>query len=140
MTLAATLRSGATSTRSTCSSRYWLYVTRADGTLEGALTAEAPLRVFNVVDAHGVHSVDPQNKVHNLIAAAHEDTEIFPLTQELQRAHAGNGINSVGRHAEGSRGADNLERQLVTFLAANPSYRGLNLDLEDLPDDAQAGL
>src|ERR1700721_2657493 len=57
----------------------WLYVSTADGTLQGAQTAEAPLRVYNVVDAHGVHSVDPQNKVHNLITAAHEDTEIFPL-------------------------------------------------------------
>ena len=26
------------------------------------------------MDAHGVHSVDPQNKVHDPIAAAHEDT------------------------------------------------------------------
>ncbi len=29
----------------------WLYVTRADGTLEGAYTAEAPLRAFPVLDA-----------------------------------------------------------------------------------------
>ena len=28
----------------------------------------------------------------------------------------------------------NLEHQLATFLAANPGYRGLSLDLEDLPD------
>ncbi len=33
----------------------------------------------------------------------------------------------------------NLERQLGIFLAANPSYRGISLDLEDLPDDAQTG-
>ncbi len=32
----------------------------------------------------------------------------------------------------------NLERQLGVFLAANPSYHGISLDLEDLPDDAQA--
>ena len=31
----------------------WLYVTRTDGTLEGAYIAEAPLRVYNVLDAHG---------------------------------------------------------------------------------------
>src|ERR1700761_3727952 len=45
----------------------WLYVTKADGTLQGASIAQAPLRVYNVVDAHGVHSVDPQNKIHDLI-------------------------------------------------------------------------
>ena len=38
-----------------------------------------PARVYDVVDANGVHDVDPQNKVRDLIAAAHEDTEIFPL-------------------------------------------------------------
>jgi peptidoglycan-N-acetylglucosamine deacetylase len=116
----------------------WLYVTRADGTLEGAYTAEAPLRAFPVLDAHGVHSVDPQNKVHDLIAAAHEDLEIFPelknynvLTQEWDQ-HATAMVKDPAARS-------NLERQVMTFLAANPSYRGLSLDLEDLPDDAQAG-
>jgi cellulose synthase/poly-beta-1,6-N-acetylglucosamine synthase-like glycosyltransferase/peptidoglycan/xylan/chitin deacetylase (PgdA/CDA1 family)/spore germination protein YaaH len=115
----------------------WLYVTRADGTLEGAFTAEAPLRAFPVLDAHGVHSVDPQNKVHDLIAATHEDLEIFPelknynvLTQEWDQ-HATAMLKNPGARF-------NLERQVMTFLAANPSYRGLSLDLEDLPDDAQA--
>ena len=116
----------------------WLYVTRADGTLEGAYTAEAPLRAFPVLDAHGVHSVDPQNKVHDLIAAAHEDLEIFPelknynvLTQEWDQHATAMVKNPAARF--------NLERQVMTFLAANPTYRGLSLDLEDLPDDAQAG-
>ncbi len=116
----------------------WLYVTTADGTLQGAQTAEAPLRVYNVVDAHGVHSVDPQNKVHDLIAAAHEDTEIFPLiknfnvlTQQWDQSVVAMLKDPVARN--------NLERQLGIFLAANPSYRGLSLDLEDLPDDALPG-
>ena len=116
----------------------WLYVTRADGTLEGAYTAEAPLRAFPVLDPHGVRSVDPQNKVHDLIAAAHEDLEIFPelknynvLTQEWDQHATAMVKNPAARF--------NLERQVMTFLAANPSYRGLSLDLEDLPDDAQEG-
>jgi cellulose synthase/poly-beta-1,6-N-acetylglucosamine synthase-like glycosyltransferase/peptidoglycan/xylan/chitin deacetylase (PgdA/CDA1 family)/spore germination protein YaaH len=116
----------------------WLYVTRADGTLEGAFIAEAPLRAFPVLDAHGVHSVDPQNKVHDLIAAAHEDLEVFPelknynvLTQEWDQHAAEMVKNPAARF--------NLERQVLTFLAANPTYRGLSLDLEDLPDDALPG-
>jgi cellulose synthase/poly-beta-1,6-N-acetylglucosamine synthase-like glycosyltransferase/peptidoglycan/xylan/chitin deacetylase (PgdA/CDA1 family)/spore germination protein YaaH len=116
----------------------WLYVTGADGTLEGAQIAEAPLRVYNVVDAHGVHGVDPQNKVHDLIAASHEDTEIYPqlknynvLAQEWDHGVAGMLKNPAAR--------SNLEHQLATFLAANPSYRGISLDLEDLPDEAQPG-
>src|SRR3984885_16354608 len=39
----------------------WLYVTKQDGTLQGASIAQAPLRIYNVVDAHGVHSAHPQN-------------------------------------------------------------------------------
>jgi peptidoglycan-N-acetylglucosamine deacetylase len=116
----------------------WLYATTADGKLKGAFTAEAPLRVFDVIDAHGIHSVDPQNKVHDLIAASHEDTEIFPqlknynvLAQEWDHSVAGMLKDPAAR--------SNLEHQLATFLATNPSYRGISLDLEDLPDDAQPG-
>ncbi len=116
----------------------WLYVSGADGTLLGAQTAEAPLRVYNVVDAHGVHGVDPLNKVHNLIAAAHEDTEIFPLIKNYN-VLAQQWDQSVGAMLNNPVARNNLERQLATFLAANPSYRGLNMDLEDLPDDAIAG-
>jgi len=85
-----------------------------------------------------IHSVDPQNKVHDLIAASHEDTEIFPqlknynvLAQEWDHSVAGMLKDPAAR--------SKLEHQLATFLAANPSYRGISLDLEDLPDDAQPG-
>jgi cellulose synthase/poly-beta-1,6-N-acetylglucosamine synthase-like glycosyltransferase/peptidoglycan/xylan/chitin deacetylase (PgdA/CDA1 family)/spore germination protein YaaH len=113
----------------------WLYVSTPDGTLQGAQTAEAPLRVFDVVDAHGVHGVDPQNKVHDLIAAAHEDTEIFPLIKNFNVLTQQWDQNAVAM-LKNPAARSNLERQLGTFLAANPSYRGLSLDLEDLPDDA----
>ncbi len=116
----------------------WLYVTRADGTLEGAFTAEAPLRAFPVLDANGVHNVDPQNKVRDLIAASHEDVEIYPqlknynvLTQEWDQHVVAMLQNPAAR--------SNLEHQVMTFLAANPGYHGLSLDLEDLPDDALPG-
>src|ERR1700734_206917 len=115
----------------------WLYVSTADGTLQGAQIAEAPLRVYNVVDAHGVHSVDPQNKVHDLIAAAHEDTEIYPLLKNYNVLNQ-QWDQSVVAMLKNPAARSHLEQQLGKFLAANPSYRGLSLDLEDLPDDAQA--
>ena len=116
----------------------WLYVSGTDGSLLGAQTAEAPIRVFNVVDAHGVHGVDPLNKVHNLIAAAHEDTEIFPLIKNYN-VLTDQWDQQVGAMLGNPVARDNLERQLAMFLAANPNYRGLNLDIEDLPDDAIPG-
>jgi cellulose synthase/poly-beta-1,6-N-acetylglucosamine synthase-like glycosyltransferase/peptidoglycan/xylan/chitin deacetylase (PgdA/CDA1 family)/spore germination protein YaaH len=116
----------------------WLYATSADGTLQGAFTAEAPVRTFDVVDAHGVHGVDPLNKVHDLIAANHEDTEIYPqvknynvLTQDWDQ--------NVVTMLKNPAARANLERQLLTFLAANPAYHGLSLDLENLPDDSLPG-
>ena len=72
-----------------------------------------------MVDAHGVHGVDPQNKVHDLIAAAHEDTEIFPLlknynvlTQEWDQSVAAMLKNPAAR--------DNLERQLGNVSCRQP--------------------
>ena len=114
----------------------WLYVTKGDGRLQGASIAQAPLQVFNVVDGHGVHSVDPLNKVRNLIAAAHEDTEIFPLIKNYD-VLTQQWDPSVVDMLKSPAARNNLERQLATFLAANPTYRGISLDLEDLPDGAE---
>src|ERR1700761_7607934 len=115
----------------------WLYVTKDDGRLQGASIAQAPLQVFNVVDGHGVHSVDPQNKIRDLIARAHEDTEIYPLIKNYD-VLTQQWDPSVVDMLKNPAARKNLERQLSTFLAANPSYRGISLDLEDLPDGAEA--
>src|SRR3984957_16943306 len=116
----------------------WLYVTKPDGTLDGAFIVQAPIRVFNVVDAHGVHGVDPQNKIHDLIAAAHEDTEIYPLIKnyDVLKQQWDPGVAAMLKDPAARK---NLERQLGMFLAANPSYHGISLDFEELPDDAQTG-
>ncbi len=56
-----------------------------------------------------MHGVDPQNKVHDLIAAAHEDTEIFPLiknynvlTQEWDQGVAAMLKNPAARQQPGA--------------------------------------
>ena len=69
---------------------------------------------------------------------AHEDTEIFPLI---------NNYNVMTQHWDARVGVmlnnpaarQNLEDQLSKFFAAKPSYRGLSLDLEELPDDSIDG-
>ncbi len=116
----------------------WLYATSADGTLQGAFTAEAPVRTFDVVDAHGVHGVDPLNKVHDLIAANHEDTEIYPQVKNYNVITQDWDQNVVTMLKDPNARA-NLEHQLLTFLAAYPAYHGISLDLENLPDDALPG-
>ncbi len=116
----------------------WLYTTDAAGTLLGAYTVQAPLRTFNVVDAHGVHGVDPQNKIRDLISATHEDTEIFPLIKNFNVLTQQWDL-SVADMLKNPAARSHLEEQLGKFLAANPSYHGLSLDLESLPDDAIPG-
>ena len=81
----------------------WLYVPRPEGTLQGAPAAQSPVRVYNVVDAHGVHGVDPQNKVRDLIAAIARGYGNLSPAHQLQRDDPGVG-SQCGRHAEESGG------------------------------------
>jgi peptidoglycan-N-acetylglucosamine deacetylase len=113
----------------------WLYVTSPEGTLQGASAVQYPARVYNVVDSNGVHSVDPQDKVRNLIAAAHEDTEIFPLLSNYSVIKQ-DWDTDVAQMLANPAARQNLARQLDKFFAANPNYHGLSLDLENLPDDS----
>ena len=106
----------------------------ASGNLLGDVSL-APAHTYRIVDDKGtVHGVDPDNKVQQAIADAHEDTEIFPLIRNyniltgLWDPVIGNVLNDPGARA-------NMRRQLDLFLAANPSYRGISLDFEDVPDD-----
>jgi len=111
----------------------WLHVSQPDGNLT-ALAADN--REFNVVDNRGVHDPDLQNRVKNLIQATKEDTEVFPhLTSYDERTQSfspaiGDVLLDAGKR-------HNLSNQIVTFLAAIPAYRGLSLDFENLPDNAQ---
>ncbi len=116
----------------------WLYVTSPNGTLQGASVVQYPARVYDVVDANGVHDVDPQNKVRDLIASGHDDTEIFPLLSNYN-VMTEDWDARVGIMLNNPAARRNLEDQLVKFFAAKPSYRGISLDLEELPDDAIEG-
>ncbi|HEX3941408.1 MAG TPA: polysaccharide deacetylase family protein, partial [Acidobacteriaceae bacterium] len=116
----------------------WLYVTTADGTLEGSTDSEYPARVYNLIDGQRVHGVDPQNKVRDLIASAHEDTEIVPLLSNYNVLKQ-DWDPVVAAMLQNPAARQNLERQLARFFAANPSYHGISLDLEELPDDALPG-
>jgi peptidoglycan-N-acetylglucosamine deacetylase len=113
----------------------WLYVTSPQGTLQGASAVQYPARVFNVVDANGVHNVDPQDKVRNLIASAHEDVEIFPLLSNYSVLKQ-DWDPDVAQMLEDPAARQHLAQQLDRFFAANPNYHGVSLDLENLPDDA----
>ena len=108
----------------------WLHVTSADGTIT-AFTAEDN-RPFAVVDARTVHPVDQENKVARAIADNHVDTEVFPLIDNydiVKNAYSPN----IGAFLTSDAARANFVRQADRFLTANPGYRGLSLDFEDIP-------
>ncbi|ACO32543.1 MULTISPECIES: glycosyltransferase [Acidobacterium] len=114
----------------------WLHVTGANGNLRGA-TSEYPVQFFRVVDSSGVHPVDPQQKVQHVIAAAKENTEIFPMLNDYDGQHQAWDGEDAAKMLQSPSARHRLQVQLDKFLAANPNYHGLCLDLEALPDQDQ---
>ena len=116
----------------------WLNVNDDAGNLLGAVSF-APAHTYRIVDANGtVHGVDPNNKVQQAIANAHEDTEIFPVIRNYN-IMTGLWDPVIGTVLNDPHARQNMRRQLDAFLAANPSYHGISLDFEDVPDNAEAG-
>jgi hypothetical protein len=114
----------------------WLHAFDPDGNLM-ASTSLFPVSNYRVVDDKGVvHGVDPQNKVRDVIAAAKEDTEIFPLMSNYD-ATKGDWQPVIGEMLLNPQARLNLRQQLDKFFAANPNYRGLSLDFEEVPDEAR---
>jgi cellulose synthase/poly-beta-1,6-N-acetylglucosamine synthase-like glycosyltransferase/peptidoglycan/xylan/chitin deacetylase (PgdA/CDA1 family)/spore germination protein YaaH len=113
----------------------WLHVTASDGSLTAINSANV---TFPVIDSAGVHGVDRENKIALAIAAAKEDTEIFPLVNNYSSV---DGIfeNSIGPFLTNPASRANFQSQVDRLLAANPLYRGLTIDFQNIPDAAQPG-
>jgi peptidoglycan-N-acetylglucosamine deacetylase len=111
----------------------WLHATAPSGML--LATNNDTHRDYTVVDAAGVHDPDDSDRVKRLIAAAREDTEIFPHLNNYNAsagawdANFGNVLKDPGKRAA-------LRQQIDRFFAAFPGYHGLSLDFESLPEDA----
>jgi cellulose synthase/poly-beta-1,6-N-acetylglucosamine synthase-like glycosyltransferase/peptidoglycan/xylan/chitin deacetylase (PgdA/CDA1 family)/spore germination protein YaaH len=114
----------------------WIHVVTTDGALTSYSLDNRP---FHVVDAAGVHGVDHQDRVAHAIAAAGEDTtpaEIFPLVNNYDPV-TNSFLASVGDFLANPASRARFIRQIDQFLAANPSYRGISLDFEEIPSEAQ---
>ena len=111
----------------------WLHVSEPDGAL---VALNSDNQIYPVIDAHGrVHDPDDENKIKRVIQAAREDTEIFPhLTSYDTGTQSFN--PAIGAVLTDPAKRTRLEAQIVQFLTLLPVYRGLSLDLENLPDEA----
>lgn len=113
----------------------WLHVMSADGKLK-ASTALYPVHIYDVVDAAGVHGIDPENKVRRVIERSKEDTEVFPMLNDYNILTDKWGEN-VGDLLKNHQATESLRQQINAFLAGSPQYHGIALDLEEVPDDAE---
>jgi cellulose synthase/poly-beta-1,6-N-acetylglucosamine synthase-like glycosyltransferase/peptidoglycan/xylan/chitin deacetylase (PgdA/CDA1 family)/spore germination protein YaaH len=113
----------------------WLHAVTPDGSLT-AYTIDN--RAYPVVDSAGVHEVDRENRVARVISDAHEDTEIFPLVNNYDPT-VSKFLPSIGQMLQDPVARQNFVHQTDVFLARNPAYRGLSLDLEEIPEEAQPG-
>ena len=114
----------------------WLHVVSPDGRLKAA-TPLFPVHFYDVVDSAGVHGIDPENKVRHVIDSTKEDTEVLPMLNDYNTvAGKWDGANA-GKVLNNPSASASLRQQINAFLAGSPSYRGLALDFEEVPDDAE---
>ena len=113
----------------------WLHVVTPDGKLTSYTSDNRP---YDVVDSGGVHHVDQEHKVARAIAVSHVNLDVFPLVNNYD-PNKGMFLPQVGDFLLSDSARANFVQQVHTFLAANPSYRGISLDLEEIPDSAQSG-
>jgi cellulose synthase/poly-beta-1,6-N-acetylglucosamine synthase-like glycosyltransferase/peptidoglycan/xylan/chitin deacetylase (PgdA/CDA1 family)/spore germination protein YaaH len=110
----------------------WLHANAPSGNL---MATTSDYREYAVVDGATVHDPDEGNKVKHVIQAAKENTEIFPHLTSFN-PHTQNFDPSIGAVLNDASKRANLRHQILRFFAAYPVYRGLSLDFENLPDNA----
>lgn len=113
----------------------WLHVVTPDGNLTGYSIDN---RAYNIVEKGNIQPVDRDNKVASAIAAAHVNLDVVPLINNYDPVK-NQFLPEIGDFLLSSTARANFIHQIDVFLAANPSYRGLSLDFEDIPTDAQPG-
>jgi cellulose synthase/poly-beta-1,6-N-acetylglucosamine synthase-like glycosyltransferase/peptidoglycan/xylan/chitin deacetylase (PgdA/CDA1 family)/spore germination protein YaaH len=116
----------------------WIHVVTPDGSLTSYSLDNRP---FAVVDEDGVHGVDHENRVARTVASAAADTtppEIFPLVNNRDPVRS-TFLPSIGDFLTNPTARAHFIQQVDQFLAANPSYRGISLDFEEIPGEAQQG-
>ena len=112
----------------------WLHVDSPDGTL--MMMSGDNLHEYPVIQGNTIHDPDDLNKVKRVIQDARTDTEIFPGLNNFN-PHTQSWDTGMGDVLKDPDKSASFSRQILRFLGAYPTYRGLALDIESIPDDAQ---
>jgi cellulose synthase/poly-beta-1,6-N-acetylglucosamine synthase-like glycosyltransferase/peptidoglycan/xylan/chitin deacetylase (PgdA/CDA1 family)/spore germination protein YaaH len=111
----------------------WLHIDAPAATLLAMSTDNH--HEYAVIEGNTVHDPDDQNRIKRVIQAAKEDTEIFPhLNNFNPNTQSWDPAIAAMLADAGKRAA--LRQQILRFFASFPAYRGLSLDIENLPDEA----
>jgi cellulose synthase/poly-beta-1,6-N-acetylglucosamine synthase-like glycosyltransferase/peptidoglycan/xylan/chitin deacetylase (PgdA/CDA1 family)/spore germination protein YaaH len=113
----------------------WMHVISPDGSLTGFSVDNRP---YKIVSGNSVQPVDRENKIAHVIADNHANVDIIPLVNNYDPIK-NTFIPEVGQFLLSETARANFIRQVHVFLAANPNYRGLSLDIENIPIEAQPG-
>jgi cellulose synthase/poly-beta-1,6-N-acetylglucosamine synthase-like glycosyltransferase/peptidoglycan/xylan/chitin deacetylase (PgdA/CDA1 family)/spore germination protein YaaH len=116
----------------------WLHVDASHATLLGIHNDSH--REYHIVDGVSVHDPDDLDRIKRVIQAAkkedpEESTEIFPHLNNFN-ANTQSWDSGVGNLLKDPKNRAALRQQILQFFTTYPLYRGLSLDFESLPDDA----
>jgi len=111
----------------------WLHVVTPDGTLTSYSIDNRP---FEVVNGSNIHAVDHEGRVAHAIKEANEDTEVFPLVNNFDPVR-NEFMSGIGDFLTNADSRANFIQQVEKFLEANPGYRGISMDFEEIPTQAQ---
>jgi cellulose synthase/poly-beta-1,6-N-acetylglucosamine synthase-like glycosyltransferase/peptidoglycan/xylan/chitin deacetylase (PgdA/CDA1 family)/spore germination protein YaaH len=114
----------------------WLHINAPDGTLLAMSTDNRS--EYPIEDGVTVHDPDDMNKIKRAILAAKEDTEVFPHLNNFN-PKTQSWDPAISKMLDDSSKRAALRQQIVRFLTAFPFYRGLSLDIENLPDNDEQG-
>ncbi len=117
----------------------WLHATSGNPHLSG-IDNESH-RAYRIVDGNTIHDPDDLGRIKHVIAAAHEDTEIFPHLDNFDSTTQKWDANFALVLADPAQRSALID-EIVEFLTAFRTqkgdwvYSGLSLDFESLPDNA----
>jgi cellulose synthase/poly-beta-1,6-N-acetylglucosamine synthase-like glycosyltransferase/peptidoglycan/xylan/chitin deacetylase (PgdA/CDA1 family)/spore germination protein YaaH len=111
----------------------WLHIDAPQGTLL-AMSSDNH-HEYAVIEGNTVHDPDESNKIKRVIQATKEDTEIFPHLNNFNPNTQSWDPEIAGVLGDYTKSAL-LRQQILRFFATFPAYRGLSLDIENLPDEA----
>ncbi len=110
----------------------WLHVLTADGHLQGVTAAN---KLYDVIQNGRVMPVD--DKVMPYLKQEHAQMEVLPLVNNFEPI-INEWMADVGKMLDDPQARARFRQELLAFLATN-AYRGVTLDIEGFPEQAQPG-